>query len=101
MVQRSYIEEQSNARMHDVLFAHGIRNYIPSGFTEHILRHDKNSIQPTENVEPMCNIISDDELEDEDGNRDGDDSWLVETEDDLHEQVTEWEAWAQGVVLKV
>jgi hypothetical protein len=88
MVQRSYIEEQSNAKMYDVLFADGIRNCIPSVFTEPILRHEKNSIQFTENVKPTCNISSDNESEDEDGSRDGDDSWPVESQDD-HEQATE------------
>ena len=56
MVKRSYIEEQSNARMYDVLFANEIRKCIPSGFSKQILRHEKNSIQPTENVESPCNI---------------------------------------------
>ena len=97
VVQRSYIEEQSNARMYDVLFADGIRKCIPSGFTEQILRHEKNAIQPTNNVEPTSNISSDDESEDEDGSRDGDDSWPVTCDDDLHDQAAEWEDWAQSL----
>jgi hypothetical protein len=95
VVQRSYIDEQSNARMYDVLFADGIRKCIPSGFTEQILRHEKNSIEPTKNTEPACNTSSDDESEDEDVIGYGDDSWPVESEDDLQEQASEWEAWTQ------
>jgi hypothetical protein len=97
VVQRSYIEEQSNTRMYDVLFADGNRKCIPSGFTEQILRHEKNAIQPTNNVEPTCNISSDDESEDDDGSRDGDDSWPVTYENDLHDETAEWEAWAQSL----
>jgi hypothetical protein len=81
--------------MYDVLFADGITKCFPSGFTEKVLRHEKNSIEPTKNTEPTCNTSSDDESEDEDGSRDGDDSWPVESEDDLEEQASEWEAWVQ------
>jgi hypothetical protein len=56
VVQMSYIEEQSNARMYDVLFADEIRKCIPSGFTKQILRHEKCTTQHTKNIEPMCNI---------------------------------------------
>ena len=56
VVQKSYIEEQSNARMYEVLFANGVRKCIPSGFTEHILRHESHSTQPLDFNEPMCNI---------------------------------------------
>ena len=97
VVQRIYIEEQSNARMYDVLFANEIKKCIPSGFTEQILRHENNAIEPTENVEPTCNISSDDESEDENGSRDGDDGWLLDDEDDLHDQAAEWEAWVQSL----
>ena len=41
VVQRSYIEEQSSARMYDVLFDDGIRKCIPSGFTEQLHMHPK------------------------------------------------------------
>jgi hypothetical protein len=95
VVQRSYIDLQSNARMYDVLFADGNSKCIPSGFTEHILRHENNSIQPTKNVEATCNISSDDESEDEEGIRDGDDCWPCESPDDIHEQATEWAGWAE------
>ena len=81
----NYIEEQSNARMYDVLFD-GIRKCIPSGFMEQILRHEKYSIQPTKYYPPMCNISSDDELEDDDGSGDGNDSWPIESQDDLHKK---------------
>lgn len=86
--------------IHDVLFADRIRKYILSRFTEQILRHEKISIQSTENVKPPCNISNDDESKDEDGSRDGDDNWPIESQDDLHEQAPEWEAWAQGLVSK-
>ena len=92
MVQRSYIEEHSSARMYDVLFDDGIRKCIPSGFTQQLHMHAKESTQPTKNYEPTCNISSDDESKDEDGSRDGDDSWPVESEDDLQEQSAEWES---------
>ena len=97
LVQKSYIEEQSNVRMYDVLFDDGNTKCIPSGFTEHILRHEKDAIQPTNIVEPTCNISSDDDSEDEDGVRDGDDSWPDTHEDDLAEQAAEWEAWAHSL----
>ena len=67
---------------YDVLFADEIKKCIPNGLTEKTLRHEKDAIQPTDNVEPTCNISSD-KSEDENGSRDGDDSWLVTYEDDL------------------
>jgi hypothetical protein len=97
VVQRSYIDEQSNVAMYDVLFADGIRKCIPSGFTEHILRHEEKSLEPTKNFEAACNTSSDDDSEDEEGSRDGDDSWPVDSDNDLQDQVSEWEAWAQSI----
>jgi hypothetical protein len=82
--------------MYDILFADGNIKCIPSGFTEHILRHEIETIQPTNIVEPTCNISSDDDSEDEDGVRDGEDSW-PDTQDDLAEQAAEWEAWAHSL----
>ena len=96
MVHRSYIEEHSHVRMYDVLFANGMRKCIPSGYTEQIPRHEKDATQHTKIDEPMCNISSDDDSEDEDGCRDGDDSWQIAHGDDLHEQAQEWEAWEQS-----
>lgn len=84
--------------MYDVLFIDGIIKCIPSGFMEQILRHEKYSIQPTKNYPPTCNISSDDESEDDDSNRDENDSWHIESQDDLHEQATEWEVWEQVLV---
>jgi hypothetical protein len=95
VVQRSYIDLQSNVSMYDVLFADGTSKCIPSGFTEHILRHENNSIQPMKNVEATCNISSDDESEDEEGIRDGEDCWSCESPDDIHEQASEWAGWAE------
>ena len=89
VVQRSYIEEHSHVRMYDVLFANGMRKCIPSGYTEQIPRHEKDATQHTKIDEPMCNISSDDDSEDEDGCRDGDDSWQIAHGDDLHEQAQE------------
>ena len=101
LVQKSYIEEQSNVRMYDVLFADGNRKCIPSGFTEQILRHEEDAIQETNIVEPTCNSSSDNDSEDEDGVRDGEDSWPDTYEDDLAEQATEWEALAHSLGFDV
>ena len=45
------IEEQSNARMYDILFANGNSKCTPSGYTKQILINKKIAIQPTNNVE--------------------------------------------------
>ena len=100
VVQMSYIEEHSSARMYDVLFDDGIRKCIPSGFTEQLHMHANESLQPKQNFEPTCNISSDNESEDEDGSRDGDESWPVESEDDIEEQSYEWDSWAQTLLSK-
>jgi hypothetical protein len=59
------------------------------------LKHEENSLGPTKNFEPACNTSSDDDSEDEDGSRDGDDSWPVDSKDDLQEQASEYKAWTQ------
>ena len=97
VVQRSYIEEQYHVSMYDVLFADGMIKCIPSGYTEQILRHEKDAIQPTKIDEPMCNISSDDDSEDEDGCKDGDDNWHKAHGDDLHDQAAEWKAWEESI----
>jgi hypothetical protein len=83
VAQRSYIDEQSNVAMYDVLFADRIRKCIPSGFTEKILRHEENLLEPTKKFEPAYNTSSNDDSEDEDGSRDGDDSWTTDFAQDM------------------
>jgi len=39
-VQQNYIENQSNVRMFEVIFANGVTKYIPSRFPKQILKHE-------------------------------------------------------------